>query len=119
MSERELAAVGLTRESIAQMLESDQARAWCAMEEHAIVGSSMARRLERDVFALFVLPGFEGRGIGASLLKRAVAWLRQECDQLIRLSIERHTRAHSLYLAWGWREVGEQADGDPILEIRA
>lgn len=118
MSERELEAVGVTRESVAQALESGRARAWCAVEDDAIVGFSMSRRLERDVFALFVLPEFEGRGIGTSLLKLAVAWLQQESDQPIRLSTERHTRAHSLYLSWGWREVGERADGDPILEIR-
>jgi GNAT superfamily N-acetyltransferase len=78
----------------------------------------MARRSGRDVFALFVLPEFEGRGIGASLLKLAVAWLRQQSGQPIRLTTERCTRAYSLYLLWGWREVGELDDGDPILEIR-
>ena len=72
-SERELAALGVTRESVLQMLESGQARAWCAIEGGAVVGFSMARRSERDLFALFVLPEFEGRGIGSSLLNHAVA----------------------------------------------
>jgi GNAT superfamily N-acetyltransferase len=89
------------------------------MEGGAMVGFSMARRPERDVFALFVLPEFEGRGVGSSLLNHAVAWLQEESAEPIRLSTTRHTRAHALYLSWGWREVGEQADGDPILEIRA
>jgi GNAT superfamily N-acetyltransferase len=117
-SEEELAALGVTRGSVSQMLGSGQARAWCAIENGAIVGFSMARRSGRDVFALFVLPEFEGRGIGASLLKLAVAWLRQQSGQPIRLTTERCTRAYSLYLLWGWREVGELDDGDPILEIR-
>ena len=38
----------------------------------AIVGFSMARQPERDIFALFVLSQFEGRGIGTSLLAAAV-----------------------------------------------
>ena len=117
-SERELAALGVTRESVLQMLGSGQARAWCAVEGGAMVGFSMARRSERDVFALFVLPEFEGRGIGSTLLNHAVAWLQQEGAGPIRLSTARQTRAHALYLSRGWREVGEQDDGDPILEIQ-
>jgi len=118
-SERELAALGVTRESVLQMLGSGQARAWCAIEGNAMVGFSMARRVQRDVFALFVLPEFEGCGIGSALLDRAVAWLRHENAGPIRLSTARQTRAHALYLSWGWREVGEHDDGDAILEIRS
>ncbi len=117
-SEEQLAALGITRESVAQMLESGQARGWCALEGGAVVGFSMARRSEREIFALFVLPEFEGRGIGGSLLELALAWLWQLSDQPIRLSTGRGTRAFSLYVSKGWREVGELENGDPILETR-
>jgi GNAT superfamily N-acetyltransferase len=116
-SEEELAGLGVTRESLASMLGSGAARGWCAEEDGGVVGFSMARRSERDVFALFVLPEFEGRGIGSALLEAAVAWLRQEGDQPIRLSTGRGTRAFSLYIARGWREVGSLENGDPILEV--
>lgn len=119
LSEEQLAALGITPASVARMLDSGEARAWCAVEGGAVLGFSMARRSERDLFALFVLPAFEGRGIGGSLLDAAVAWLRQAGSGPIRLNTGRDTRAFSVYRSRGWREVGELANGDAILEIRS
>jgi hypothetical protein len=39
------------------------------------------------------------------------------CDQPIRLGTGRGTRAFSLCIALGWREVGSLENGDPILEL--
>jgi GNAT superfamily N-acetyltransferase len=77
----------------------------------------MARQPERDIFALFVLPQFEGRGIGSLLLDAAVDWLRASDPKPIRLNTERTTRAFRFYTNRGWRETGSFEDGDPILEF--
>jgi ribosomal protein S18 acetylase RimI-like enzyme len=117
LSEEELSDLGITRDSVAGLLRSGEARAWCAEVDGAIVGFSMARQPERDIFALFVLPQFEGRGIGSLLLDAAVDWLRTSDPKPIRLNTERTTRAFRFYTNRGWRETGSFEDGDPILEF--
>ena len=54
----QLAERGITNESVAASFAVDH-RGWVA-----IVGFSIADRATRSIFALFVLPGHEGRGIG-------------------------------------------------------
>lgn len=116
-SMEQLARIGVTPAAVAEMLASGKAGGWCVEEPRGIVGFSMARRPERDVFALFVLPECEGRGIGGALLDAAVAWLRDGDPRPVRLSTGRGTRAWGFYLARGWCEVGTTPEGDPILEL--
>jgi ribosomal protein S18 acetylase RimI-like enzyme len=117
LSEEELADLGITRDSISGLLRSGEAQAWCAEVDGAVVGFSMARQPERDIFALFVLPKFEGCGIGTSLLGAAVDWLRASGPKPIHLNTERTTKAFRFYINRGWRETGSFEDGDPILEF--
>jgi GNAT superfamily N-acetyltransferase len=77
----------------------------------------MARKPERDVFALFVLPQFEGCGIGTLLLDAAVDWLCASGPKPIHLNTERTTKAFRFYINRGWRETGSFEDGDPVLEF--
>jgi GNAT superfamily N-acetyltransferase len=77
----------------------------------------MARQPERDIFALFVLPQFEGGGIGTLLLDAAVNWLCGNGPKPIRLNTERTTKAFRFYINRGWHETGLLEDGDPVLEL--
>ena len=119
LSIEELADLGITHDSVSETIESSEGQAWCAEVDGAIVGFSMARQPERDVFALFVLSQFEGRGIGTSLLAAAVDWLRAIGPEPIHLNTGRTTRAFRFYINRGWRETGRLEDGDPVLEFSA
>lgn len=116
-SEEQLSALGITRDSVAALLRSGEAQAWCAEVDGAIVGFSMARLREGELFALFVLPSFEDRGIGTRFLDAAVDWLRARGPRPVRLSTGRETKAFRFYIARGWREAGSLEGGDPILEL--
>lgn len=76
MTETELATLGITRRSVSEMLDSDAARAWCLEDDGSIIGFSLAVQESREIFGLFVLPGYEKRGIGSLLLDAATSWLR-------------------------------------------
>jgi GNAT superfamily N-acetyltransferase len=115
-SEEELARIGVTRESVAQLLASPGARGWCAEQGGSIVAFAIARRTERDLFALFVEPGFERRGLGSSLLESAVTWLRAGGIERIRLSTGRGTRAQSFYEKRGWKDAGSPGEQMVMLE---
>lgn len=73
-SREELATLGVTPASLAQMLQTD-CRAWIAEVAGEAAGFSMANATENMIFALFVRPRFAGRGIGRALMEQTEAWL--------------------------------------------
>ena len=66
--------MGITPESVTGSL-ANECRAWVAEDDRRIVAFSIADRNKNAIFALFVLPEYEGRGLGSELLARAVGWL--------------------------------------------
>jgi diamine N-acetyltransferase len=57
---------------------------------------------------LYVAPDSQGRGIGRSLLERAVAAATSRGHDLLWLTVwERNQRAIAAYRRWGFHEVGE------------
>jgi GNAT superfamily N-acetyltransferase len=75
-------------------------------EEHGVVlGFSAATRATATIWALFVHPDHEGRGIGRNLLDRAVDWLWSQGATEVGLTTGAGTRAEGFYRAAGWREA--------------
>ncbi|WP_279481357.1 GNAT family N-acetyltransferase [Aureimonas sp. SK2] len=81
-----------------------------------MVGFSMIDAEEGSLFAAFVLPGFEGRGIGRALIARAEAALFERFDA-IWLETDPDSRAARLYHRLGWRAV-ETAGSDIRMQKR-
>jgi len=113
MSLDELAAAGVTPEAVADLVRSPDAGAWIAQWDGEPAGFAMARADPGDVFALFVLPDREGRGIGTILLAQAEAWLASRGFDAAWLLTggEPGLRAASFYAAQGWTAAGRETDG--------
>lgn len=119
LSMAELAARGITEQWVARLMVDGALRTWCAECDGRVVGFSMVKIHAREVFALFVAPGFEGRGIGSRLLREAVGYLAGSGARTVRLSTGPGTRAHSFYLRRGWQEVGlDEHNEDVLLELK-
>ena len=112
----EMVSIGITHTSLASMIKSGSARAWCAESDGRIVGFSMATLNDREIFALFVLPEYENRGYGSALLEKAVTWLAQAGDDSIWLIVEPGVRAFSFYKKRGWRETGMSPEEEVLQE---
>jgi GNAT superfamily N-acetyltransferase len=67
-----------------------------------IVAFCYADKLNASIWALFVRPGYEGRGLAKSLLKQAGDWLFGLGHGTIRLTTSANTRADRFYAAQGW-----------------
>lgn len=76
LSHDQLAQMGITPETIRQAI-LEAPCAWAAEVDGAPVGFSMADVEDGCVFAAFVLPEFEGYGLGRSLMNKAEAFLFQ------------------------------------------
>lgn len=73
----------------------------------------MADASDATVFAMFVRPAFEGRGLGRILMKRAEEWLfEQGCVEIWLLTdANPDVRANGFYRDLGWDDAGIQQDG--------
>jgi GNAT superfamily N-acetyltransferase len=106
LSVEQMARVGITPQGIAEQMTSGALKCWVAEQDGVIVGFSMAERDTANIFALFVLPAFEGRGLGSMLLQASEAWLRELGHSHSILNTEPGTRAFAFYRRKGWEETG-------------
>jgi GNAT superfamily N-acetyltransferase len=61
-------------------------RGWVAELEGKVVGFCYADAADASIWALFIAPAYEGRGIARALLGKAVAWLFGQGHAAVRLS---------------------------------
>ncbi len=85
-------------------------------ENDVLVGFSAADARDGSIWALFVDPLYEGRGIGRVLLEHACSVLERAGFAQIWLTTAPGTRAARFYEAAGWRAAG-CADGQLKLEF--
>ena len=91
-----------TTEKYREML-GGRGRGWVAEDSVGlIVGFGIADALSRSLWALFVRPDSERRGVGRALHDAMVAWLFSIDSRPIWLTTEPDTRAAGFYAAAGW-----------------
>ena len=87
-------------------------KGWLCEVAGQIVGFSVASLSDASIWALFVRPGYEGRGIGTRLLSLATGWLFEMGAPSITLSTGADTRAARMYESQGWQRGEIKADGE-------
>jgi GNAT superfamily N-acetyltransferase len=85
---------------------------WVAEDGPGIVGFAIADLPSRSIWALFVKPDLEGRGIGRSLLQQVTQSLAAIGPGTMHLSTEAGTRAEQVYAAAGWSQAGRLPNGE-------
>jgi len=106
---------GITNESVAASFLVDS-KGWVAEGEGEIIAFSIADRAARSIFALFVLPDWEGRGLGTGLLDLALSWLRADGATMVWLTTGPDTKAAG-YERRGWVTTGRGEHGDTRYEL--
>lgn len=117
-SREELATLGITVESVAEMIRGGDYVTTIAEVDGRAVGVTMAQISEGYIFAAFIRPDYEGRGIGRALMKAAENGLRSAGVEEAWLSTgaEPSLRAAGFYRHLGWREAGSLPDGQIIFK---
>lgn len=114
LSREQLAAMGISPITVRQAI-LEAPCAWIAEVNGAPVGFSMADVEDVCVFAAFVLPGFEGNGLGRRLMEQAETFLFQH-HQTIWLETAQASRACGFYRHLGWQPVKNLTEGDVRFE---
>ncbi|MEQ8817764.1 MAG: GNAT family N-acetyltransferase [Thalassobaculum sp.] len=94
----------------------DHAGIWLWEEAGRVLGFTAADPADGTVWALFVDPEAEGRGIGRALLPRALDDLRAAGWERARLTTQPGSRAERFYRLGGWKDAGTAPNGDLVLE---
>lgn len=81
-------------------------KGWVCMVESNVVGFAIADIRDENVWALFVHPSFEGKGIGKALHDIMLNWYFSQSKDSIWLSTSPNTRAETFYRNAGWVESG-------------
>lgn len=113
LSMEALTQLNITSETLPSMLEG-AGRGWVMEFNRKIVTFAMANATEKTIFALFVLPEHEGKGLGRWLMKQAEQWLLSQGCQAIWLLTDRNpqVRANGFYRQLGWQDDGVRANGE-------
>jgi GNAT superfamily N-acetyltransferase len=79
-----------------------------------IKGMSAGDPRDGSIWALFVDPRFEGRGIGQALISAATKSIAAAGHRVARLSTDAGTRAERFYLRNGWIAEGRDLRGEIV-----
>jgi GNAT superfamily N-acetyltransferase len=93
---------------------TDHPGIWVWDEDGKILGFSAGDPRDGTIFALFVDPGHERRGIGRALLRAACDTLRCSGHRMALLTTAGGTRAERFYRSAGWEAVGTSDRGELI-----
>ncbi|KQB53929.1 GCN5 family acetyltransferase [Pseudomonas endophytica] len=114
LSREQLTGMGITPDAIREAIAQAPC-IWIAEVEGVRAGFSMADLQEGCVFAAFVLPEYEGRGLGRQLMDKAQTFLFERYPT-IWLETAEASRAYGFYRALGWTPVERLPEGDIRLE---
>lgn len=92
-------------------------KGWVAVEQDLILGFSIVSVVDRNVWALFVHPDHEQKGLGRQLHDVMMGWYFSQTDQSIWLSTAPGTRAEEFYRKAGWKETGIYGKGEIKFEM--
>lgn len=81
-------------------------KGWVCEIDKQIVGFAIVDMKENNIWALFLNPKFEKKGIGQQLHKTMLDWYFTRTKESVWLGTAFNTRAEQFYRKAGWTEVG-------------
>ena len=96
---------------------TERGRGWVCQQDDRIVGFAIADVTGRNIWALFVMPGHEGIGIGTMLHNFMLDWYFNQQHEWVWLSTSPATRAERFYTNAGWNNMGVQENQEIRFEM--
>lgn len=83
-----------------------QGKGWVYEVDSVIVGFAIVDLLGNNIWALFMDPQFEKKGIGKKLHDTMINWYFEQTKTAVWLGTEANSRAEQFYRKSGWKEIG-------------
>ena len=85
---------------------NNRGKGWVCEIDGRIVGFSIVSVVDKNVWALFIQPGFDKQGIGKKLHELMMNWYFSQTSETIWLGTAPGTRAEQFYHKAGWKAAG-------------
>ena len=92
-------------------------KGWVCEMDSTITGFAIVSVTDHNVWALFIQPGFEQKGIGRRLHDEMMDWYFSQTGETIWLGTAPGTRAEAFYRKAGWKETGIHGKGEIKFEM--
>lgn len=117
VKENTLSDPALVSDADCEAFITRRGKGWvCEIDTH-IAGFAIADLQDENIWALFVHPDFEGKGIGKALQKIMLNWYFSTGKQQVWLGTAPGTRAEQFYTNSGWRRNGLHGKNEVKFEM--
>lgn len=93
-------------------------KGWVYEADGVITGFAIMDMMEKNVWALFIDPGFERQGIGKALHDTMMHWYFSQTEEPAWLGTSPATKAQNFYLSQGWKIAGLRENGEIKFELK-
>jgi GNAT superfamily N-acetyltransferase len=97
----------------------NRGKGWVCEIDNTIVGFAIVSVIDHNVWALFIQPGHDKKGIGKKLHDEMMKWYFSQTTTTIWLGTAPDTRAEKFYRRAGWKETGTHGKGEIKFEMTA
>jgi GNAT superfamily N-acetyltransferase len=98
---------------------TEKGRGWVCEEKGTLLGFAVIDLHANNIWALFVDPESEGKGVGKMLHDHMLDWYFSQCKNTLWLSTSPGTRAEKFYRLAGWEEKGRYGNNEIKFEMPA
>jgi GNAT superfamily N-acetyltransferase len=92
-------------------------KGWVCEIDNSVIGFAIADLEENNIWALFLQPEYERKGIGKKLHDMMLEWYFSKTKEKVWLGTAPNTRAEMFYRKCGWKEVGKHGKGEIKFEM--
>ncbi len=95
----------------------NRGKGWVCEIDENVVGFAIADLKDHNIWALFMHPDHEAKGIGKRLHRMMLDWYFSQTKETIWLGTAANSRAEKFYRLQGWKEVGVHGKGEIKFEM--
>lgn len=95
----------------------ERGKGWVCEIENQIVGFAIADLKENNIWALFLNPELEGKGIGSKLQRLMLDWYFETGKDYVWLGTAPNTRSEQFYSNSGWIKNGMHGSKEVKFEM--
>ena len=117
VKENKLSDPALVPDKDVEEYMTNRGKGWVCEVDEKIAGFAVVDLIDNNVWALFVDPDFEARGIGKKLHQIMMDWYFVQTKEKIWLGTDPNSRAYKFYQMQGWKEVGTHGKGEIKFEM--
>ncbi len=89
---------------------TNRGNGWVCIEDNQVLGFAIVDIVENNIWALFIHPDYESKGIGKQLHQLMLDWYFTQTIVTVWLGTEPNTRAEGFYKKAGWQVIGKHGD---------